>query len=77
MGQRSREVNRTVQPSLTPISTTDASKSFGDVIDRAADGERFVVTRHERERVVVLSKRDYDRLLELAGFEPAPVATAV
>jgi len=40
-------------------------------MDRAADGERFIVTRFERDRIVILSKRDYDRLLELAGLAPA------
>ena len=53
----------------TRIGADDARQQLGDVIDRAWDGERIIITRHERERVVVLGWRDYERLkaLEVAA----------
>ena len=58
-------------PAVTHIATTVLDESLGTVIDRATDGERFVVTRHGRERVVMLAKRDYDDLLRRAGYAVA------
>jgi prevent-host-death family protein len=74
MAHRSREIN--AAPAETRIAGSEVSRSFGEIIDRAADGERIVITRYDRDRVVMLSKRDYDALLERAGLTP-PVAAAV
>jgi prevent-host-death family protein len=68
MAKRDSQVNQRPRPAETRISTSDASKSFGEIVDRAADGERFSITRFDRERVVILARRDYDELLQLAGF---------
>lgn len=53
--------NAVAQP--TRIGADEARQQFGEIIDRAWDGERFIVTRHEREKVVVLGFRDFERLL--------------
>jgi len=71
MDQSSKEVNGWAQSAETRVSTSEFNKSFGEIIDRASDGERIVITRFDRDRVVMLAKRDYDRLLELAGIAPA------
>lgn len=76
MGNRRNEVNNAA-PAETRITTSEASKSFGEILYRAADGERFVFSRFGTDRAVLLSKREYDELLELAGIKPARVATAV
>ena len=44
------------------IPADDARKRLGELIDRATDGERIVFTRHERDRVVLIGMRDYERL---------------
>lgn len=73
MDQQETEVN-TPGPE-TRISGGEADKALGQIIDRAADGERIVITRHGRDRVVMLAKREYDDLLRRAGETPAAPAT--
>ncbi len=47
------------------VSADDARKTLGELIDRATDGECIVITRHDRDRVVIISMRDYERLRAL------------
>jgi prevent-host-death family protein len=73
------QVNRSVKPddaeetlpAETIVSASEVQDRLGDILDRALGGERFRITRHGRERAVLLSKTEYERLLELAGITPA------
>lgn len=49
----------------TPIGLEEFRRTLTEISDRAWDGERFIVSRHERERIVVLGFRDYERLRAL------------
>jgi prevent-host-death family protein len=51
--------------SVTRIAAVDVRNMIGELIDRAADGEPIIITRHERDRVVVISVREYERLRAL------------
>lgn len=46
----------------TRISTHEARGQFAALIERAANGERFVVTLYDRERAAVVSAEDLRRL---------------
>lgn len=61
--------NPEIKNAVTRIGADEARQQLGEIIDRAWDGERFVITRHERERVVLLGFRDFERLqaLEMAA----------
>lgn len=60
---------------VTRVGADEARQQLGEIIDRAWDGERFVITRHERERVVLLGYRDYERLVgERDSIAVTPVA---
>lgn len=48
----------------TVIAAEEVRDRLGDIIDRAWDGERFRVSRHAKERVVILGVRDYERLVK-------------
>lgn len=56
-------------PAETRVAATDAKNTFGEMIERAGDGERIVITRNDRDRAVILSYRVYERLraLEMAA----------
>jgi prevent-host-death family protein len=62
MGNPSALVNEAIE---TRVGADEARSKLGDLIDRAIDGERVVVTRHEKDRAVLLGMRDYQRYLEL------------
>lgn len=47
------------------ITASEAQDRLGDVLDRAFSGERLRVTRHGRDRAVVLGIADYERLRKL------------
>jgi prevent-host-death family protein len=63
--------------SETVITATEVQDRLGDVLDRAMAGERFRVTRHGRDRAIVLGCAEYERLRKLAGIKQRRVATAV
>ncbi len=49
----------------TALGSEEARKDFSSIIDRAWEGERFIVSRFERDRVVILGLKDYERLRAL------------
>lgn len=53
----------------TSVGLEEFRRSLTELTDRAWDGERIIVTRHERERNVLIGWRDYERLraLELSA----------
>ena len=60
------------RPERSTIGAEQARKEFGALMDRAWDGEHFVITRHDRERCVIVGWREYQmafggRLVERTG----------
>jgi prevent-host-death family protein len=51
---------------MTRITSTDAQKSFGRIIDQAVAGDAVVVERYGQPRVVIV---DYGRYRELVEAE--------
>jgi len=49
-------------PALTTFSARDAKTRFGEVLDEAL-GRPVAITRHERLTAYVVSKRDFDALV--------------
>lgn len=49
---------------MSTIKSTEAQKSFGQVIDEAHGGEVVVVERYGRPRVVILDYERYQQLIE-------------
>lgn len=47
------------------VGLEEFRRSLTEFGDRAWDGERFIVTRHDRERFVTIGWRDYERLRAL------------
>lgn len=47
---------------VTRLGSEEVRKDFSSIIDRAWEGERFVVSRFDRDRVVILGLREYERL---------------
>lgn len=47
------------------VPAEEARQRLGELIDRATDGERIVITRNQRDRAVLISMRDYERLRTL------------
>jgi prevent-host-death family protein len=62
MGNPTELVSETADPR---IAAEEARSKLGDLIDRAWDGERLVVTRHDKDRAVLIGMRDYRKYLEL------------
>lgn len=53
-------------PQERRIGADEARQAWGDLIDRAVEqGERPVITRHEKPKVVVIGWREYLRLRAL------------
>ncbi len=53
------------KPAETRVLASEVANTFGEIIDRAWDGERIVVTRYDRDRAVILGWREYERLRAL------------
>lgn len=53
-----RKVKR--QPERYTVGAEQVRKELGVFIDRAWDGEVIVITRHDRERCVLLGWRQYE-----------------
>lgn len=62
MATPTEAVNEAAEPR---IPADEARKILGEVLDRVTDGERIVITRHDRDRVAVVTMRDLERLRAL------------
>jgi prevent-host-death family protein len=60
----------------TRVGADDARPALGQLMDRAWDGERIAITRHERERAVLLGWRTYVALRALERESAAGAASA-
>lgn len=49
----------------TRMASEEVRRTLTEVIDRAWSGETIIITRHDRERAVILSPREYERLRAL------------
>lgn len=48
---------------VATVSSTEAQNSLGDLLERAAQGDRIVITRYGKRQAVILAAEDYDALL--------------
>lgn len=62
MGHTPNPVNDATE---TRIPSEEVRRTLTEVIDRAWSGETIIVTRHDRERAVIISPREYERLSAL------------
>lgn len=53
---------------MKEIQLKDAKASLSHVVDEAVAGEPFVITRHGKREVVVLSYGDYERLSRIPSL---------
>lgn len=47
------------------VGQEQVRRTLPDIADQARDGQRFIVTNHERDRFVILGMKDYERFLAL------------
>lgn len=59
MANITETVNDVAEPR---IPADEVRKTLGEVLDRVTDGERIVVTRHDRDRVALVPLKDLERL---------------
>jgi prevent-host-death family protein len=50
------------------VSTGDMRNSIGEIVDLVVEGERCIVSRFGRDRLALISMKDYERFL---AFEKA------
>lgn len=62
MATQSGAVNAQLEPR---IPADVARATLGEVIDRVTDGERVVITRHDRDRIAMVTMKDLERLRAL------------
>lgn len=51
--------------SETRIGQEEVRRKLPEVVDRAREGERLIVTRHDRDQIVILGIKQYEQLRAL------------
>lgn len=64
---------KTVAVGETALGSEEARKDFSSIMDRAWEGERFIVSRFDRDRIVILGLKDFERLKALEQAAAAAV----